>query len=50
MSSSSNTFEDIITKTVALVYEIKNETLDNFVNKITYKNIFVYDKDFVKKL
>ena len=50
MSSSSNTFEDIITKTVTLVYEIKNETLDDFVNKITYKNIFVYDKDFVKKL
>ena len=50
MSGSGNTFEDIIKKTVTLVYEIKEETLDGFINKITYENIFVYDKDFVKKL
>ena len=50
MSSSGKTFEDIIKKTVALVYEIKEETLDGFISNITYKNIFVYDKDFVKKL
>ena len=50
MSSSSNTFEDIITKTVALVYEIKEETLDSFINNITYEYIFVYNKDFAKKL
>ena len=50
MSGSGNTFEDIIKKTVTLVYDIKEETLDSFINNITYKNIFVYDKDFVKKL
>ena len=50
MSGLGNTFENIITKTVALVYKIKEETLDNFIKNIAYKNIFVYDKDFVKKL
>ena len=50
MSSSSNTFEDIITKTVALVYEIKNETLDDFVADFKYENIFIHDSSFHKKL
>ena len=50
MSGSGNTFENIIKKTVVLVYKIKEETLDSFIDNITYENIFVYDKDFVKKL
>ena len=50
MSSSGNTFEDIITKTVTLVYEIKNETLDDFVDDFKYENIFKHDPSFQKKI
>ena len=50
MSITGNTFEDIITKTVTLVYEIKEETLDGFVADFKYENIFKHDSGFQKKL
>ena len=50
MSGLGNTFENIITKTVTLVYEIKNETLDDFVADFKYENIFKHDSGFQKKL